>query len=81
VTSTANGAAEVLGEGALLADPEDAAGFARALDALADPAARAARGGAARRAAERCSWPAHVAALRALHARVVETRTLAAGVA
>jgi UDP-glucose:(heptosyl)LPS alpha-1,3-glucosyltransferase len=75
VTSAANGAAEILGEGALVvADAEDAPGFAAALDALAEPATRRARGAAARRAAERHGWPVHVSALRALCERVAENR-------
>jgi UDP-glucose:(heptosyl)LPS alpha-1,3-glucosyltransferase len=76
VTSAANGASEVLGEGALVvADPGDVAGFARALDALVEPAVRAARGAAARRAAERHGWPAFVAALRAFHQQVAAARS------
>jgi UDP-glucose:(heptosyl)LPS alpha-1,3-glucosyltransferase len=42
VTSGANGAARWLAEGGLVVeDPEDAAGFAKALDRIADPRARA----------------------------------------
>lgn len=71
VTSGANGAAEILGPaGLVVPDAEDVAGFARALEVLADPAARAKRADGARAVAEACSWPAHVAALRALYARV-----------
>jgi UDP-glucose:(heptosyl)LPS alpha-1,3-glucosyltransferase len=71
VTSGANGAAGFLGDGALVVDdPEDAAGFAKALDALGDRAARERIGAAAHaRAAER-SWARHVADLRALYARL-----------
>jgi glycosyltransferase involved in cell wall biosynthesis len=79
VTSAANGAAEVLGHAALVvADPGDVAGFARALDVLSDPAARASRGASARRAAERRGWPAFVAALRELHERVAAARSAGA---
>lgn len=71
VTSGANGAAEILGEtGRVVQDPEDTAGFAKALDALADPDARAALGRCARRTAEAYGWDAHVEALRALYRRV-----------
>jgi UDP-glucose:(heptosyl)LPS alpha-1,3-glucosyltransferase len=76
VTSAANGAAEALGDAALVvADPGDVAGFASALDARADPAARASRGAAARKAAERRGWPAFIAALRELHERVAAARS------
>jgi len=75
VTSGAAGAAETLGEGGLVvADAEDAAGFAAALDALGDPGARRARGEAARKAAEAHSIPARVAAVRALYQRLAAAR-------
>jgi glycosyltransferase involved in cell wall biosynthesis len=51
-------------------DPEDAAGFAKALDALRDPDARRAAAAAARPIAERHSWEAHAGALLALYARL-----------
>lgn len=71
VTSASNGAVEALGEGVLCVDrADDAEGFAAALASLADPAARRIRGDAARAAAERLSWDAHVEALRALYARI-----------
>jgi UDP-glucose:(heptosyl)LPS alpha-1,3-glucosyltransferase len=71
VTSGANGAADTVGEaGLVVADPQDAAGFAKALDALRDPAARAVAAAAARPIAERHSWDAHAAALLALYARL-----------
>jgi UDP-glucose:(heptosyl)LPS alpha-1,3-glucosyltransferase len=71
VTSARNGAAPFLGAGAIaIEDPEDVIGFAQALDELADPARRAELGRAGRKAAEALSWDAHVAALRALYARV-----------
>jgi UDP-glucose:(heptosyl)LPS alpha-1,3-glucosyltransferase len=71
VTSGANGAADLLADGALVVeDPEDAGGFAKALDALGEPAARARLGAAAHaRAAER-SWARHVEELHALYARL-----------
>ena len=71
VTSGANGAARFLGAAArVIEDPEDAAGFAKALDALAEPAERARLGAAARARAEERSWDRHVAELRALYARL-----------
>jgi len=71
VTSATSGSGDLLGEGAwIVADAEDTAGFAAALDALADPAVRAARGAAARRAAETLGWDRHVEALRALYLRI-----------
>lgn len=75
VTSGAAGAAEVLGEGGLVvADAEDAAGFAAALDRLADPAARRARGAAARAQAEQHGMASRIAAVRALYRRVQTSR-------
>jgi UDP-glucose:(heptosyl)LPS alpha-1,3-glucosyltransferase len=75
VTSAAAGAAETLGEGGLVvADAEDVAGFAAALDALGDPAVRRARGEAARKAAEAHSIPARVAAVRSLYERLARAR-------
>lgn len=75
VTSGAAGAAEVLGEGGVVvADAEDAAGFAAALDALGNAAERAARGAAARRAALAHGLPARIAAVRALYARRAAAR-------
>ena len=71
LTSGANGAAAFLGSaGLVVEDPEDAAGFAKALDALADPALRARLGAAARARAEERSWERHVAELRALYAQL-----------
>jgi UDP-glucose:(heptosyl)LPS alpha-1,3-glucosyltransferase len=74
-TSRANGAAELLaGCGPAPLEPEDVAGFAAALDALAERGARERWGAAARAVAERCGWETHVAALRALFTRVLKER-------
>jgi UDP-glucose:(heptosyl)LPS alpha-1,3-glucosyltransferase len=74
-TSRANGAAELLaGCGPAPLEPEDAAGFAAALEALSERAARERWGAAARSVAERHGWDAHVAALRALFAEVCAER-------
>jgi UDP-glucose:(heptosyl)LPS alpha-1,3-glucosyltransferase len=71
VTSGTNGAARFLGDAAhVVPDPEDAVGFAKALDALAEPAERARLGAAARARAETRSWTQHVAELRELYARL-----------
>lgn len=73
LTSATNGAAEIAREcGVVIDDPEDVGAFARAMEALAEPAARAPLAKAARALAERHGWDAHVAALRALHASVAE---------
>jgi UDP-glucose:(heptosyl)LPS alpha-1,3-glucosyltransferase len=70
-TSGANGAARWLGDAGLVVDdPEDAAGFAKALDALGEPALRARLGAAARARAETRSWARHVEELRRLYARL-----------
>ncbi len=75
LTSRANGAAEIFGEGgAIVEDPEDAQSFADELDRLADPRARRAAGEAGRRATEGRSWDAHVCELRALYRRVAALR-------
>jgi UDP-glucose:(heptosyl)LPS alpha-1,3-glucosyltransferase len=71
VTSTTAGAAELLGDAAVaVADPEDAAGFARALDRLSDPGLRQRLGAEGRRVAEAHTWQRCVEQLRALYARV-----------
>jgi len=73
VTSANNGAAEILGDGGIVVrDAEDGAGFARALEQLADPVERRTRGAAARAVAERFGWPQHITALRALYARIAQ---------
>ncbi len=72
VTSSANGAAEIAREaGIVVEESTDVAGFARALDLLADPALRASYGKAGRALAERHGWDDHVAALRALYAQLL----------
>lgn len=77
VTSGANGAADLLrNAGHVIDDPEDVAGFAAALDRLADPAARAALGRRAREAAEGLSWERHIEALRDLYRRAHARNTL-----
>jgi UDP-glucose:(heptosyl)LPS alpha-1,3-glucosyltransferase len=74
-TSRSNGAAELLaGCGPAPLEAGDAAGFAAALEALAERAARERWGAAARAVAERHGWQAHVAALRALFAAVCAER-------
>ncbi len=71
VTSAANGASEVVGDaGIVVHRAEDVAGFARALERLADPALRERLGAIGRRIAEAQSWAKHVEQLRALYARV-----------
>jgi UDP-glucose:(heptosyl)LPS alpha-1,3-glucosyltransferase len=70
-TSGANGAARWLGDaGLVVEDPEDAGGFAKALDALGEPALRARLGAAARARAEGRSWARCVEDLRRLYARL-----------
>jgi len=69
VTSGANGAAATVADaGLVVADAEDAAGFARALERLADPEVRAATAARARPIAERHSWDACATALLDLYA-------------
>jgi UDP-glucose:(heptosyl)LPS alpha-1,3-glucosyltransferase len=71
VTSGANGAADLFrAAGRVVEDPEDVAGFAAALDEMADPAVRRRLGEAARAVAAAHAWEPHVAALRAVLARV-----------
>ena len=62
VTSGACGHAELLGDAACVVEAaRDAAGFAAALDALADPEARARRGGLGSERVAGLGWP-HIAA-------------------
>jgi UDP-glucose:(heptosyl)LPS alpha-1,3-glucosyltransferase len=71
ITSGANGAARWLGRAAVtVADPEDAVGFAKALDSLDDEDRRRQLGLAARARAEQSSWERHVEALHALYGRI-----------
>jgi len=71
VTTTSNGAAEVLdGGGFIIDDPEDADAVAAALDALIDVDTRARLGKAAHTAAARLGWSDHVARLRTLFAEL-----------
>jgi len=58
-------------------DPEDAAGFARAIEALRDPAARGALAARARPVAEGLGGAAHAEALLALYERVLEGKAAA----
>jgi len=75
VTSSAAGAAEILGEGAVVvADAGDATGFAAALETLRDPAVRRARGAAGRQQAEQHGIATRIAAVRALYARILARR-------
>lgn len=71
VTSGANGAAPVAARaGIVVEDPEDAPGFAKALERLADPAARDELSARARPVAEAHGWDTHAEALCALYERV-----------
>jgi UDP-glucose:(heptosyl)LPS alpha-1,3-glucosyltransferase len=69
LTSGANGAAELFrASGLVVEDAEDVAGFAAALETLAERGTRLRLGDAARAVAAAHGWPAHVAKLRALFA-------------
>jgi UDP-glucose:(heptosyl)LPS alpha-1,3-glucosyltransferase len=71
VTSGANGAAELFrNAGRVVEDPEQAGGFAEAIEALAEPGLRRRLGEAARAVAQAHGWDAHLHALRALFAEV-----------
>ncbi len=71
VTSAAAGAAEIVGKsGVIISDPEDAAGFAEAMDRLSDAPLRRRLGEIAREVAMENGWDAHVEKLRALYRRV-----------
>jgi UDP-glucose:(heptosyl)LPS alpha-1,3-glucosyltransferase len=75
VTSASNGAAGWLGTaGVTIDDADDVAGFAAALERLAEPGARDALGRAARARAERASWQQHVSELRALYRQLMAAR-------
>ena len=70
VTSGANGAAELFRDaGCVVEDADDVAGFAAALERLAEPGERRRLADAARGVAAAHAWEAHVTALRALFAR------------
>ncbi|HEY8156358.1 MAG TPA: glycosyltransferase family 4 protein [Myxococcota bacterium] len=70
LTSGANGAAELFRvAGRVVEAPDDANGFAEALEALCEPDLRRRLGEAARAVAAAHGWDAHVAALRALFAQ------------
>lgn len=70
VTSGSNGAARWLeGGGLVVPDPDDAEGFAAALDQLDDETSRRRIGAAARVRAETTSWPRYIEALRDLYER------------
>lgn len=69
--SATAGAAELLsGAAVVIDDPEDAAGFSRALDRLCDPAARKPLGERGRVIASENDWRQQTERLRALYARV-----------
>ena len=71
LTSGTNGAAATVGEaGAVVDDPADAAGFAKALARWLDPEARAAAAARARPIAERHGWDACAERLLALYERI-----------
>ncbi len=71
VTSGTNGAADVAAEaGIVVEDPEDAAGFAKALEQLGEGETRARLAARARPVAERFGWDVHAEALQALYRRV-----------
>jgi len=73
VTSASNGAAEIARQaGRVVERADDVEGFAEALHALRSPEVRRALGKAGRALAEGFPWSAHVAALRAVHARVAK---------
>jgi UDP-glucose:(heptosyl)LPS alpha-1,3-glucosyltransferase len=69
VTSTTNGAADVLGDGSMTIEgPENVDAFARALNRLSDAQTRTRLGALARAATQRLSWDSHVTELRGLFA-------------
>ena len=71
VISAAAGAAELLGEAAIvIEDPEDASAFAQAMTRLSAPGLRASLGEAGRKVAAQHDWHEHAAKLRTLYQRV-----------
>lgn len=71
ITSGTNGSSELFHEGGgIVAEPEDVAGFADALDRLSDASALAAAGAKARDVARSMTWESHVEKLRELYAEV-----------
>jgi UDP-glucose:(heptosyl)LPS alpha-1,3-glucosyltransferase len=71
VTSGGNGAAELFrSAGLVVEDPDRVEAFAAAIEELAEPEVRRRLGAAARAVAAAHGWDVHVAALRALFARV-----------
>ena len=71
VTSRHNGSSELLGgAGIVIADAEDVAGFADALDRLTDASLRRRLGARGRELAMGHSWIRHIEKLRTLYARV-----------
>lgn len=76
ITSTKSGAAELVSSAAAghVCDALDVAAQARAIAALADPAARAAAGRAARAVAEQHSLPKMIDRLASLYARILANR-------
>ncbi len=71
VTSRQNGSSELLGgAGIVIADAEDAEGFASALDLLTDASLRRRLGARGRELALGLSWSRHIEKLRALYAAV-----------
>jgi UDP-glucose:(heptosyl)LPS alpha-1,3-glucosyltransferase len=75
ITTRANGAAEWLRDAVrTIAEPADADALAAALDALADPTARAELGTRAARQAAAFDWAFHIDALRQEYARIAASR-------
>jgi UDP-glucose:(heptosyl)LPS alpha-1,3-glucosyltransferase len=67
LTSSTNGAADVLGDGSLVIEgAENANGFAQALNQLSDASNRRRLGAVARETAEGLSWDTHLSELREL---------------
>jgi glycosyltransferase involved in cell wall biosynthesis len=71
VVSARAGSSEVLeGCGVVVDDPEDADGFAAALDRMADSEQRRVCGEAGRKAAAELDWPLQIEALRRLYSEI-----------